>query len=193
MKLFKYTAILVVGASMIGSALAGSAQESLWQKSFWRNATLGDVQNLIKQGVDLNQNSPDGLSPLALASMETTNENIIGLLVDYGADVNAADADWGWTPLFLASMNNTNPKVIDMLIKKGAYLEDRCVGINSTPLIDAVVHNNSSDIVMALLKAGADPYAYDDEGMSAIDYMKKSVSYHKGSDAYKYLLNLKTQ
>lgn len=189
MKFLNYTAGLAVGVSMMASALAGSAQETLWQKSFWRTATVADVQAVLKQGVDINKASPDGLSPLALASMETSDENVIALLADAGADVNAPDADWGWTPLFLASMNSNNPKVIDVLVAKGAYVEERCVGINSTPLIDAVVHNRNSDIVTALLKAGANPHARDDYGMSAIDYMKKDVSYHKGNNALTTLLN----
>ncbi len=170
-------------------SIAGSKQNYLWRKAFWRSATVADVQKLIANGADVTKADEQGMSPLALAAMISQDEEIIELLVDAGADVNAPTADWGWTPLFWAAMNNTNPQIIKTLVEKGANVEERCVGIHSTPLIDAVVHNPSSAVVQALLDAGANPNAKDDKGLSAIDYVRMDGNHHKDNDVYQMLVS----
>lgn len=185
----RITILSVVWLVIFSGHVFAKSSNPMHQKSFWRSATVAQVQALLDSGVDINHPSAEGLTPLALASMESSDVQVIETLLKAGADVNAIDADWGWTPLFLAAMNNDNPQVIDTLVAYGANVEERCVGINSTPLIDAVVHNQNPDIIMALLNAGADPNAHDDRGLSATDYVQQSNNQFKGTVVEKTLIH----
>lgn len=182
------TMLSVIWLMGVGAVAFAEVNNSFHQKSFWRSATVEQVQSLINSGADVNHASAEGLTPLALAAMESSDAQVIETLLKAGADVNATDADWGWTPLFLAAMNNDNAQVIDTLVAYGANVDERCVGINSTPLIDAVVHNQNPEIILALLNAGADPNAHDDRGLSATDYAQQSNNQFNGTIIEKTLI-----
>ena len=54
-----------------------------------------------------------------IAAAHNSNPEVITVLVQAGADVNATDAS-GVTPLMLAAAGNSNPEVITVLLSLGA-------------------------------------------------------------------------
>lgn len=80
------------------------------------------VENLIREGVDVNECDPRdilgaGNSPLHDAA-NNGNIKIVSLLVTAGAEINA-QCDYGWTPL-LRACNAGHTDVAKFLITSGA-------------------------------------------------------------------------
>ncbi|MGL4463239.1 MAG: ankyrin repeat domain-containing protein [Planctomycetia bacterium] len=88
---------------------------------------------------------------------------MIRLLADAGADVNAGD-DRGHTPLHLAA----NPEAVEALVEVGADVNARSRD-GGTPLHLAAGEADRADVMAALLEAGADAKAVDARGETALD------------------------
>ncbi len=97
-------------------------------------------------------------------------------------DVNARDGN-GMTALMEASILNKNPKVIEVLIKDGADVNVRLKDDGRTALMLAIMNNKNSEIIEVLLKHGADVKARDEDGSTALDYMKENEAL-KGTEIY---------
>lgn len=83
-----------------------------------KNAELSVIEDLIQKGADVRHKSDkDGCTSLHDACMSGTPD-VVKLLIDKGADVNAADKQ-GTTPLMLAVKSNSIPKV-EILLERGA-------------------------------------------------------------------------
>jgi len=98
----------------------------LGSSSFWEKANLTDVQIAIENGEKVNTKDSDGFTPLILASCDTSDPNIIKLLIKHQAGVNSGDK-FGNTPLITASAFNSEPRVIEILIKHGANVNARSI------------------------------------------------------------------
>jgi ankyrin repeat protein len=88
------------------------------------------------------------------ALINKNNKDMIKLLINNGADVNAINND-GYTPLMVALSNNYDKDIIELLINNGADVN----AINdywNTPLIYALTSINDKDIIQLLLDNGAD-------------------------------------
>ena len=59
-----------------------------------------------------------------LAARNSSTPEIVQLLIEKGAEVNARDTD-GWTPLMLAAMNSSTPEIVQLLLEKGAEVNAR--------------------------------------------------------------------
>ena len=85
------------------------------------------------------------------------------LLIDRGADVNAANDD-GITPLHLAAW----PAMAALLLKNGASLEARSQR-GETPLLVLAGEAEREDVMAVLLAAGADVNAAGSDGYTSLD------------------------
>lgn len=104
--------------------------------------------------------------------------DIVSLLVDAGADVEADEVNWiGGKPLHWASEHA--PESVKVLLKAGANVNCRNIREDSpfyqvTPLImNATQKDDCSEVTELLLAAGADIQAKDARGMTAMDHARK--------------------
>lgn len=105
---------------------------------------------------------------------------LLQLLLDFGADVNAGEAKGGYLPIHMAAAKGHAP-ILELLVRYGAdihcvyqlldnnrVMQDR----GWTPLICAC-RQNQTQAVITLLKLGANPLDKDDLGVGALDIATK--------------------
>lgn len=109
----------------------------------------------------LNDHGYNGITPLHSACYYG-NAEMAKMLIDSGADVNAANLEGG-TPLRDACVYDSL-ELVDMLIQAGADVNRRDTEIGNTPLF----HMNSIDVAKALINAGADVNARNDNGSTPL-------------------------
>jgi ankyrin repeat protein len=81
-----------------------------------RAGTPQEVQDAIYAGADVNaRDKESGRTPLMYAAAFNGSADVISVLLNAGAKVNAEDKD-GWTALMLASEHNDNSDVLSALI-----------------------------------------------------------------------------
>lgn len=128
-----------------------------------RTLTLAEVRNVA----DVNQPNEKGVTPLMLAANVCDDVNVLQMLIDNGANVNARD-DIGRTALMTAIIGNRVDNV-RCLIKNGANVNARALYEGQMPLIIACdMQNIDIEIVRALLDAWAMVNATDAPGANAI-------------------------
>jgi cytohesin len=154
------------------------------------------VSLLLEKGADVNAKMDNGVTPLHEAckkrnefvpSMDTPlhwpsfigNENVVWLLLDKGADVNAKTND-GDTPLHLACRNR-NEDVVSLLLEKGADVNAK-LDHGDTLLHRACMKGNEA-FVSLLLDRGADVNAKMDDGETPLHR-----ACMKGNEAFVSLL-----
>ena len=82
------------------------------------------INELIKLGGNVNQPIKDGRTPLILSCLSRKYPNVLKLLIQYGADINAQDEN-GYTALmYILTLNKASEKreFIKTLIEGGADL-----------------------------------------------------------------------
>ena len=131
-----------------------------------------DVRALLGRGADLHQCGSYNALPLTLAA-RYNNPVIIDILLEAGAEINAADSD-GYTALMEAA-NCMVSGSLKLLIKHGAKVNAQSES-GATPLIYGVFALGEDfaipapdDIVALLLADGADLMVRNAEGKSALD------------------------
>ena len=149
--------------------------------TFFEKATVRMVQKCIDSGADANGRDEWGFSPLHFAAAFNDDPDVISVLVDGGANLEAKDKEWGATPLHWAAWSNGNPGIIIALLDGGADLNARDAR-NSTPLHAAAEQSNNPAIVLALLDSGAD-VSVRDAGKLPWDYAKDNDAL-KNSEAF---------
>jgi ankyrin repeat protein len=126
-----------------------------------RSGNVEAVRSVLKSGVDVNGLDSWG-TPLALAVGKGV-DNIVELLIDAGADLEAATLPVAGAerPLHLAATRSWGARTAELLISRGAQLNARDKA-GRTPLITAVVGDNI-EVAEVLLAAGADIEGVDSQ------------------------------
>jgi ankyrin repeat protein len=123
-------------------------------------------ETLLAKNVDINSAGRTGKNIknqtiLALA-VQRRNAELVGRLLDKGADPNRADES-GFTPLYGAvTGENVDTRIVKMLVEKGANVNVQSTTRGATPLIYTVVNFNLPvetrlEVMKLLLENSADP------------------------------------
>ena len=144
-------------------------------------AACGDDVNvvslLLKQGANVNFRYRDtgcgneyhnGTTPLHNA-VKCGNEEIVKLLISYGADVNAVNSQ-GETPLMQASSGSS--KLVEILLDNGADLNKRVSSGSSegATLLHSAAQAGNYDLIKSLLSKGFNINAKDNKGYTPLHY-----------------------
>lgn len=115
------------------------------------------VQALITKKVEINQFDETGNTPLHLAAAHNSDIDLVKLLIQNGANVNAHKPNKPhWTPLYAGlSSRASNNDLILALLNAGARA-DLPHSDGYTPLYIAAEMGYSDQIIQALIKSGAD-------------------------------------
>ncbi|KAI5848411.1 ankyrin repeat-containing domain protein [Tricharina praecox] len=122
------------------------------------------VQQLLKVGVDIEEDDSEGRTPLALAAYKGY-EHICKLLLGAGADFEKVDFQ-GRTPLALAAYEGCEA-VCELLLEAGASIEEDRGHWGTTPLLHSVRYGQTA-IAELLIEKGADVCARNDNHETAI-------------------------
>ena len=110
-----------LAVSLCTTIAVGSANEcSDWDSNgFFATATVKDVAECLRDGVDLAARGTLGRTPLHIAAMRNERPLVVTALVAVGADVRMRDRR-DHTPLHSAAMASNSPAVIEALVAAGA-------------------------------------------------------------------------
>jgi ankyrin repeat protein len=131
-----------------------------------KSGDVGEVERLIRSGVDLDIRDDGGNTALMWASFRNWGE-VVKLLIEAGANLNGRDSG-GRTALIWASYLNW-VEVTKILIEAGSNLNIRD-NWGRTALILASYENNV-EIVKLLLENFADESILDNGGWSFYDHL----------------------
>lgn len=170
-------AIAAPGVCGIVDLLVGDGREI----NFWRTAGAAEVASRLRWRLDVDDTRrhyygssyEDGV-PLHWAAAYTADPEVITLLLDKGADLEARSS-YHRTPLHWAGLYNAEPAIIARLLANGANVKARDTS-DWTPLHSAGRAETDNPAVIALLlERGADIMARGSYGATPL---------HNAADAY---------
>uniref|UniRef100_A0A0G4HI08 Uncharacterized protein n=1 Tax=Chromera velia CCMP2878 TaxID=1169474 RepID=A0A0G4HI08_9ALVE len=140
-----------------------------------------ELEDVLRQGVNIKERDPNGLSVLHLAlQRDPASPEIVKLLVEAGADVNATVGKDGLSVFHMAACS-ASPEVVKMLVEAGADVNAVGQPIDSESLVRRpVLHHAvtlaSPKTVQVLLEAGADVNAVSKDGFAVL-YLAAAHAY----------------
>ena len=134
------------------------------------NGNIDELQWQLDTGVDVNEESSKGLTALHYAASAGHND-IVELLIERGANVNATDSGKGGTPLDYAYWGDQE-EVIETLNAHNAQREHEKggKGIGQSSLIHDAALDGDIDEVQRQLDAGVDPNLKSSKGATPLFY-----------------------
>lgn len=202
---FSLRTVIVIAASLVATGVSiyrindtfkqDTPQPSPYQEMLKSNPEYADLMSAIRERdiehvrraitknpwlVNFDRTEGYG-SPLAMAAL-SNQPDIIDLLIDSGADVNAKGR-WGGTPLHWAAWRGS-ADAVDALIHRGANVNAKSDNDGSTPLFWACrgsregfwSRNNHSATVRILLDSGANPEMVNRDGFYAVSIASDEVA-----------------
>ena len=163
--------VAVVGTANTGSHLPDCQKDSgclLQLKLKWFEITPNELQAMINSGANVNAKGYNGATPLHAAA-GVGNAEVIPVLVQAGADVNAKVNNTGSTPLYFAAQFG-RVEVIPALVKAGANVNAKA-DKGFTPL-HAAAGKGNTEMISVLIKVGADVNAKAKFGVTPLDIAK---------------------
>ena len=150
---------MVMGGMMIAVEYSSALSRSVADED------VEAVRDLLIRGAKVNdkEDSYSKITPLFVA-VETGNIEIIQLLLDHGAKVNARDAE-KQTPIMRLEEDAT-PELVELLVRYGAKI-DVADKSGNTPLILAAAQAKV-EVVKALIDSGAAVRAKNKAGRTAL-------------------------
>jgi len=154
----------IAAVLLVGTGLAGPIHDAIM------NGNIDEVQLQLDAGVDVNEESSKGLTPLHYAASAGHND-IVELLIERGANVNATDSGKGATPLDYAHWGD-HEEVIETLNAHNAQREHEKggKGIGQSSLIHDAALDGDIDEVQRQLDAGVDPNLKSSKGATPLFY-----------------------
>ncbi len=131
-----------------------------------KDGRLDDVRVLIDNGVNINQPFSQGVTPLHTAVINN-QENIVAVLLQAGAVVDAKDATTQATPLHLAALYGREG-IATLLIQHGANI-NAVMKFGITPLLVATQFSQPQ-IIQLLMDKKVDINHADQEGFTALHF-----------------------
>jgi ankyrin repeat protein len=150
-----------------------------------RAGDLATATILLRSGSDANGRSPEGLTPLMIASGHGQPQ-MVEILLRAGADVLAIDSRMGATALHKAAQSG-NADVIGLLLDQGAFIDQQSPVVGNTPLMDAVLHKHD-EAVRLLLNRGARTAVRNHWKQTALDLARQD-----GLDAIARLIDVRDE
>ncbi len=133
------------------NAYAPDGFQPLGLAAFFGHADVAEF--LLSRGAEVNSPSRNAMRVMPLHSAIANRRiEIVKLLLDHGADVNAAQAD-DFTPLHEAAQNGMLD-VAQRLLERGARVNARVSSSGKTPLTLAIEHQHE-DVAELLRRHGA--------------------------------------
>jgi ankyrin repeat protein len=136
------------------------------------SASAEAVERAIEEGSDVNERQLSrrgpGMTPLMLASAHNQDPEVVRVLIEHGAKVNARDGD-GRSALMLAMGRAQDDGVVRMLVEHGAKVTSRDAE-GRTVLMHACEHASDAGVISYLIEQGADLEARDAQGYTALFY-----------------------
>ena len=135
-----------------------------------RRGNIGQIQDLISQGVDVNSFNNGGHTALHYASF-LKNAEVINILIANKADPNAINGDGKKTPLiYLIDIDDdaedVDADVIDILVKAGA--DPSLTNNDGESPIQIAISRNNIGAVESLCKVGANLDLSNDLGLNPL-------------------------
>lgn len=142
-----------------------------------KNGSVAMTELLLKRGAHIKipkvilQYGTADMQPYIITAADNNNEELVHLLVKYGANVNDEDSSLGDSPLIHA-VRNQNKNLAKWLLSKGAKI-NFTNEYDQTSLMVAADTGNI-EMVKFLLQQGANARLSDNNGNTARDYAEKA-------------------
>lgn len=163
--------VMVMGALIAVQAMDGAAVPRLSEEVIEaaRRGDVGFVRNALDNGLNIEAVNNQGRTLLCLAAVKGHPQecsDMVAMLLEKGAQVNARGSDWSTALHLFARMGNVD--VVSKLIGYRAAIDAKNRK-GRTPLFEAV-SSNCTEAVGVLLQGNANPNGRDKQGASCLMY-----------------------
>ena len=146
-------------------------------KIFWKAATAATVADCLSSGSDVSATGTRETTPLHNAARLSVDPEVLNVLLNAGADVNAR-ADFKKSQSLIAKLDRFLEGLFPSLVD-----EESRKDFGDTPLHNAAGHNENPEVLNVLLDAGADGTAVNGDDETPLDLAKDNEAL-AGTDAY---------
>lgn len=148
------------------------------------NDDVATIEAYIQSGGDVDVIDDEGYALLHIACWNSGTSEIVKMLIDAGADINAC-ASLEQAPLHLASMQS-DPELVRVLLDAGADL-NLTTSEGASPLMLAASFGSDPDVVRLLIERGASIEQRSESGATPLMY---GVTYNRNFEVLDALLEL---